>query len=105
MARFPLQQAAVLQLAETIAAGLAAHPALYPAPPVAAADLSAQLAACRTAFDAVIAARAVYEQALTDKNDQLGRLAEMMKRDLRYAENETGFDDDALKRRIPTPIS
>lgn len=97
MARFPIQQASVLQLAEAMGAGLAANAAVYPAPPVAAADLAAQLSACRSAFEAVAAARAAYDLALAQKDEQLVRLTGMMKKDLRYAENTTGFDDDKLK--------
>ena len=97
MARFPLAQSDVLQFAEAIVAGLTASPAVYPSPPVAAADLAAQLAACRAAVDQVVAARAAYEQAVTAKDASLASLAAKMRKDLRYAENTVDFDDDKLK--------
>ena len=97
MARFPLAQADVLQFAEAIVAGLTASPAVYPSPPVAAADLAAQLAACRAAVDQVVAARAAYEQAVKAKDASLASLAAKMRKDLRYAENTVDFDDDKLK--------
>jgi hypothetical protein len=58
MARFPIRQARVLQLAEEMVAGLAGNPAIYPAPPVPAVDLGAKLETCRSAFDDAVAARA-----------------------------------------------
>ncbi len=97
MARFPLRQAKVLELAEALIAGLTDNPAVYPAPPISTADLQAVLTACREAFDEVVAARAAFEMALTAKNEVLAGLVEKMKKDLRYAENTVDFDDDKLK--------
>ena len=97
MARFPISQAEVLALAETITAGLNSNTAVYPAPPVPPAELQADLAVYREALDEVVATLAAYEQAVKAKNESLAGLAQKMKTDLRYAENMVSYNDDKLK--------
>lgn len=97
MARFPLQQAKVLELAESIVNGLTGNSTIYPDPPVSAADLQVYLSACKKARDEVAAAREAYSKALAVKYKELAELVLMMKKDIRYAENIVDFDDDKLR--------
>ncbi|NIA31391.1 MAG: hypothetical protein GWP06_15970 [Actinobacteria bacterium] len=96
MARFPIRQADVLALAESIIAGLDAHTATYPTPPVSAADLRTVLDGCVDAVSEVHAARAAYEMAVAEKDSRLAELKDKMKKNLRYAENTVGGDDNQL---------
>ncbi len=97
MARFPLKEAEILALANDMQAGLAANAAVFPAPPVAPADLQTAMGAYITARDAAIAATAAAEQTTASKDEALQALADDMKADLRYAENTVNYDDDQLK--------
>jgi len=78
-----------------MAAGVAANAAIYPAPPVAPADLQTAMGAYITARDAAVAAAA--EQATAAKDEALQALTDDRKADLRYAENTVNYDDDQLK--------
>lgn len=97
MAQFPRTEPQVIVLAQDMAAGLAANAAVYPAPPVAPADLQTAMAAYITARDAAVAAAAAAEQATAAKNEALQTLTDDMKADLRYAETTVNYDDDQLK--------
>ena len=97
MARFPRTEPKIVALAQDLAAGFAANAAVYPAPPVAPADLQAGVAAYVTARDDAIAAQAAAEQAAAAKNELLEALTDDMKADIRYAENTVSYDDDQLK--------
>ncbi|MEA3364702.1 MAG: hypothetical protein U9Q79_03590 [Candidatus Hydrogenedentes bacterium] len=88
----------MIVLAQDMAAGLAANAAVYPAPPVAPADLQAAIGAYVTARDAAVAAVAAAEQATATKNEALQALTDDMKADLRYAENTVDYDDKQLKK-------
>ena len=97
MAKFPRTEPQTVILAQDIAAGLTANAAIYPSPPVAAADLQTGIEAYITARDAAVAAQAAAEQATAAKNEALQALTDDMKADLRYAENTVDYDDDNLK--------
>ncbi len=97
MAQFPRTEPQVIVLAQDMSAGLAANAAVYPAPPVAPADLQTAMAAYITARDAAVAAAAAAEQATAAKNEALQALTDDMKADLRYAETTVNYDDDQLK--------
>ena len=97
MAQFPRTEPQVIVLAQDMAAGLAANAAVYPAPPVAPADLQTAMAAYITARDAAVVAAAAAEKATAAKDEALQSLADDMKDDLRYAENTVNYDDDQLK--------
>ena len=97
MARFPISQADVLALAETIKAGLDSNIAVYPAPPVQSAEFQAELTTYKAALNTVTAALAAYEEALAVKDEALSSLKRKMKKNLRYAENVVSFNDDKLK--------
>ena len=97
MARFPRTEAEVVALAEAMRSGLNDNVAVYPAPPVVVADLTALISTYTSAKNAAIAAQATAEQATADKDDALDDLVDSMKSDIRYAENTVDFDDDKLK--------
>jgi hypothetical protein len=97
MARFPLKEAEIVVLAQDMAAGLAANAAVYPAPPVAPADLQTAMGAYITARDAAVAATAAAEQATAAKDEALQAVVDGMKADIRYAENTVKYDDVKLK--------
>ena len=65
--------------------------------PVSWHTLSVNKNAFRTKRDDSIAANAAAEQAVADKDAALANLTELMKTDLRYAENTVDFDDAKLK--------
>ena len=97
MARFPIAEAEIVALAQAMESGLADNAAVYPAPPVAPADLTALISVYTTAKNAAIAAQAAAEQATADKDDVLEDLIDAMKDDINYAENTVDYDDDKLK--------
>jgi hypothetical protein len=97
MAQFPRTEPQVIVLAQDMAAGLAANAAVYPAPPVAPADLQTAMGAYITARDAAVAAAAAAEQTTAAKNEALQALTDDMKADLRYAETTVNYEDDQLK--------
>jgi len=97
MARFPRREDGIVGLAGKVSAGLTANPGVYPAPPVAPADLETALGNYVSARDAAVAAAAAREQASAAKRAALAALTDALKADLRYAENAVDFDDDQLK--------
>ena len=58
MARFPLKEAEIAALAQAMISGLTDNAAIYPAPPVAPADLTTLISAYTTAKNAAISAQA-----------------------------------------------
>lgn len=110
MARFPLTEADIAALAQAMISGLTDNAAIYPAPPVAPAGLTALVSTYVSAKNAAIAAQAAAEAATAAKDDALEELADGMKSDLRYAENTVDYDDDKLKligwagRKAATPL-
>ena len=97
MARFPLREAEVAALAEKMIAGLTENVGLYPALPVAVADLTTSKNEFLAAKNNVVAAKAAYEASLAAKDAAMETLQEKMKSNLRYAENTVHFDDVKLK--------
>ena len=111
MARFPNKEAEIFALAQTMVAGLSNNAAVYPAPPVALADLGMLINGYITAKNAATAAQAAAEAAFTAKDEALDGLVDAMKSDIRYAENTVDYDDDKLKligwagRKAATPLA
>ncbi len=97
MARFPQTEAEVAALAQDIIAGLTAHTEDFPAPPAAPAELQTALAEYVAAREAAIVGAAAAAQGTAAKDDALQGLMDLMKADLRYAENVTRFDDGKLQ--------
>lgn len=113
MARFPKAEAQIASLAQSMISGLTGTNGVspvFPAPPVAVAELTTLLAAYTTARNAAIAAESAAAQAVGSKDTTLAELIEGMKSDLRYAENTVNYDDELLKllgwggRRPATPL-
>ena len=97
MARFPLKEAEISELADEMIAGLTDNPAVYPILPVAVAELTTSKNEFLAAKSGVVAAKAAYEAALAVKDAAKETLTGQMKEDIRYAENTAGFDDAKLK--------
>ena len=97
MPRFPLSEADIAELAREVAAGLAAHGSVYPAPPVDAAALQARIDAYKGARADMIQAQAMAQQATAMKTEALHELVHDVKSVLRYAENVTDMQDALLK--------
>nr|VFJ88797.1 MAG: Fibronectin type III domain-containing protein [Candidatus Kentron sp. H]VFJ90353.1 MAG: Fibronectin type III domain-containing protein [Candidatus Kentron sp. H]VFJ97014.1 MAG: Fibronectin type III domain-containing protein [Candidatus Kentron sp. H] len=97
MAKFPKEEAKILTLAREMLDGLDANTDIYPNPTVATTEFEAILDRCVKAREAAIAAHAVAEEATSAKNRAMTSLIEVMRSEIRYAENETHFDDAKLK--------
>ncbi len=96
MARFPIREADIKTLAQSIISGLADNAATFPAPPVSPAALQAALDSFITMGDACVAARAAAEQATAAKNAGRVQLTDLMKAILRYAEDTVDYEDALL---------
>ena len=97
MARFPLREAEIQALGQTVKTGLAAHPELFSTPPVAPAALDTVLARLAAAQAAVCNAQAAASSATEAKLAVLDELTAALKSDLRYAANAVADDDASLK--------
>ena len=111
MARFPIKEAEVFALAQTMTIGLTNNAAAYPAPPVTPAEMGTLISGYITAKNDATAAQAAAEAAFTAKDEKLGDLVGAMKSVFRYAENTVNYDDDKLKllgwsgRKARTPLT
>lgn len=97
MARFPYREAEITTLAQDLIAGLTARTQDFPAPPVAPAELQTALAEYVAARETAIVGSAAAAQGTAAKDDAMQSLVDLMKADLRYAENVTRFDDGKLQ--------
>jgi hypothetical protein len=104
MATFPRTEPTVLALVQEMITGLTANATTFPNLPVPVSgtplipNLTLMTSNYTTARDAAMTAQAAAEQATTTKNAALETLIEAMKKDLRYAETTTSFNDDLLKK-------
>jgi hypothetical protein len=96
MARFPIREAEIRALAQSIIAGLTANAAVFPAPPVTPAALQAVLTSYNGLCDQVTAAKAALEQLNQTKDGGQEELVDKMKAVLRYAEMIVNNDDAQL---------
>ena len=96
MANFPFTHAEIMALAEAIKAGLTSRPDVYPDPRVDLPDFNASLAAFKTANTEFVQANAAKLAATEKRKEALADLKNKMRKQLRYAENVTGFDDVKL---------
>jgi len=97
MARFPRNDSEITGLASTLISGLETSVEIYPAPPAAPAELTTAMEAFEQCKHAAVAAAAAAEAATAAKLEAMAELVLLMKRDIRYAENEVDFQDDKLK--------
>jgi len=95
--RFPYREPDVLRLANDIAAGLAANPEVFPAPPYSPEDLEQALGVHDGNREAQIMSRATAMQATAAKDESLATIADISKSVLRYAENHTRANDGKLQ--------
>jgi hypothetical protein len=109
MATFPRTESEITALARRVMAGLAENAEVFPAPTVPVAELKATydafIAAMLAAQDAEAAAKLRY----VDKAKALTALVDVLKSDLRYAENVAPDDNELVKlgwggRRPRTPL-
>jgi hypothetical protein len=111
MARFPKAEADIAALALAMVSGLTDNAAIYPAPPTVPADLTVLVNAYTAAKNAAIASISAAENATAAKDDALENLIDVMKSDIRYAENTVDYDDVKLKmigwagKKNPTPLA
>lgn len=96
MPKFPSKETDIIALAQTIAAGIAAHPTVFPSPPVVAADLTQQVTNVLQARDAATALEASLRQKVAEKNSELSAAVEMMKSNITYAEMLAKGDEAIL---------
>jgi len=96
MAQFPFKEADIVALADSVLVGLTGHTAIYPDPPVDSADFQAAIDSYHQASADLAEARAAKDMATRGKQDALADLKDKLKKQLRYAENVTGFDDNKL---------
>ncbi len=97
MARFPIRQAEIINLAAKLAEGLKTHPEIFPNCPVDGDLLNNALNQALESLNQVNESYSRYKTALREKDDRFDELAGMMKKDIRYAENCTDFNDEQLK--------
>lgn len=95
MVRFPIREAEIKALAQSMVAGLTNSPD-FPAPPVPWQEVQALLGTFNELCDAQVAALAAAEQATSEKKEGLERLVRAMQTDLRYAEDAAKGDDALL---------
>jgi hypothetical protein len=95
--RFPYREPDILQLANDIAAGLAANAEVFPAPPYSPEDFETALGTHDGNREAQIMSRAGAMQATAAKDESLGAIADMSKSVLRCAENHTRANDGKLQ--------
>ena len=96
MARFPDKEADIFLLGQHMAVGLLSNVAIFPTPPVAAADFQILFDAAMEARNAATAAQAAAQTAIQAKNAALATLVEAMKTDLHYAEDTVHGDNAKL---------
>ena len=97
MARFPKRESDVATLAQDLIAGLTAHATEFPSPPVPPEELQAAFAEYSSARETAIVGTANAKQGIDVKDEALERLVDLMKADLRYAENTARGDDGKLQ--------
>jgi len=96
MAQFPFKQADVTALASSVQAGLSANPGVYPTPAVDLAIAQAQIDSYNQALAELTKIKALKEMATRKKQEAFDIMKDSLKKQLRYAENVTGFDDAKL---------
>lgn len=96
MSQFPLKQSEVAALAESVLAGLTGNPAIFPAPTVDLAEFRDHIELYRQAAAELTEVRGRMELAAKAKMQAFNALKLSLKKQLRYAENTTGFDDTRL---------
>ena len=108
---FPKKETDIESLGFSLVSGLATHVADFPAPPVAPDVFGPIMSEFQAAKRALSDAEGAYEAAVTAKTEALNAMVTAMKKDLRYAENVTDYNNDKLVllgwggRKAPTPTT
>ena len=97
MARFPLSEAEIVVLARLVIEGLREHPDEFPNPPAPPDQLEGALIEFQGAEAAQVAAKAQRVLATAAKHRARFNLVDLLKSDLRYAENHARGDHVKLK--------
>lgn len=92
MAKFPLSEARIVNLAKLVAAGLVSQREDFPSPPVSPERLLEALGAYHAAREKAIAANAAAVMKTAAKVEALKMVKDLVKANLRYAENHTRRD-------------
>jgi len=95
--QYPSREADILRLANDIAAGLATHTEVFPAPPHGPDEIRETLSAVTTAHEAAVVAAAQARQRTATKDEAFAKLVDLMKTDLRNAEGATRNDHGQLQ--------
>jgi hypothetical protein len=95
--QYPSREADLLRLANDIAAGLAAHTDVFPAPPVSPEELQQALTEHDGNREAAIQARAAAALSTAAKDASLAKIEDLSKSVIRYGENHTRGDDGKLQ--------
>jgi hypothetical protein len=98
MARFPIREFEVVQLARDVATGLAANPELFADCPVKPEEIQNAIARYDASYDRKTAAANQALQETADNARDREAVADLVKQALRYAENATLRDDIKLHR-------
>jgi len=96
MPRFPTKEAEIERLALEIINGLIGSP-YFMSPPLGWIALYNVYAPYKSARNKVIKSQAQAQMATENKDDAFDDLTEAMKKNIRYAENTVGGDNDKLK--------
>ena len=109
MGEFPKSEADIIAAAQELIGGLLANPAIFPSPPVSAADLQAQLDSLIALRDQANAAQAASQLVTETKNAGLDEVIDGMRANYSYAEIAVGDDVEQLRligrepRKTPAP--
>ena len=98
MARFPKSEAEIAALARRMITGLAEAAEDFPAPPIPPEQIQAALTEYDSAKDAALAADGAAAETFAVKDEVLEALMDLMKADLRYAENTARHDPEKLRQ-------
>jgi hypothetical protein len=98
MARFPKSEAEAAALARRMITGLTEGTEEFPAPPVPPQEIEAALAEYDAAKDAALAADGAAREKYAVKDEAFEKLVDLMKADLRYAENTVRHEPEKLKQ-------
>lgn len=110
MPRFPKKEAEIFAFADQLANGMLTNVIIFPNPPVHPFVIFQRRAAYQSCRDDAMSAAAAAEQSVAGKDAALANLIDLMKTNLRYAENTAGFDDALLSligwsaKKSPAPL-
>ena len=95
--KFPHAEAEILALSQKMSAGFLSNSDIYPAPPIGVLDFDERINTYVAARDAAVLAHGDAMRATEAKDQALTALVDVMKRNLRYAENTVNYNDADLE--------